>query len=105
MGDIEYLNAIEFGAIAGGTLRKDEDTVVNTTGDLGLLTADTGNDLYLSKASCSISRTGSGVAAADPVVVELLANGVVLESFRWNVLNDVANTEYNSGFYEFIFGI
>lgn len=54
--------------------------VVTTTGDLATLTANSGKDMYLAKASVTVGRVDEA-GNFSSFKVELKANGVVMETF------------------------
>ena len=68
VSDIEYLSTIESGVSvpAGAVLRTDEGTL-SATGDLALITATGGKDMYLAKAKISArleARTEGSIIVA-----------------------------------------
>jgi hypothetical protein len=97
LSDIEFLAIKEF----GGKVRSNEGTATTAT-DLATLTANTGKDMYLATAKCSVRGTGSSISLA---IVELLINGVVVETFhyrsQWSVGGSVAKNTIDAQSYEF----
>ena len=91
MGDLEYLSKKEFDGkarFAKGQLTN------NITGDLASLTANTGKDMYIAKATVNLKSDG----AAGEVTANLVINGVIVETYE-QVFND--NNSTGMAWYEF----
>jgi len=72
LSDIEFLSIKE----SEGKVRSDEGTLV-ASGDLAILTANAGKDMYLGTAKCTFQGSaGTGIESAQ---LELLINGVPIE--------------------------
>lgn len=100
VGDIEYLSAIRFGAIPGGSLRTDEGTST-TTGTLASITAAGGNQMYVARVKISVGNS-SFVAAVRNLVVELRLDGVPFETFdNSRVLFDNIMSSWQGSNYQF----
>lgn len=83
MSDIEYLSTLESGvdAPAGAAVKVDSGEIgAGATGDAASITADTGKDMYVSKARITVSSTGS--APSGHVTCVLKLNGSIVETAK-----------------------
>jgi len=78
LSDIEYLAIKEF----DGKLRENENNVASgATGDLVTLTANSGKDLYLARAKCTIIPNAGNDSFTGEIVLKV--NGVIFETTKW----------------------
>ncbi len=92
LSDIEFLAIKEFDS----KLRYAEGHIA-AAGDLATLTANTGKDMYLATAKCTIyTNPTSGFSAGDQVVIK--ANGTIIETTNYSQLSAVGNAVFT---YEF----
>ncbi len=80
MSDIQYLAIKEF----EGKVRTDENTINNVTGVTATLTANVGKDMYLAKASITLSSNSAN--SDNDVTGALRVNGVDIEPFKLTIV-------------------
>ena len=87
LSDIEYLSIKEFG---GKLVTNTNDQLAGGTGNAAALTASSGKDLYLVKASILVTQ---GVSSATVIAcdVDLIANGVVIDTIKVKALGGSSN--------------
>jgi len=90
LSDIEYLSIKEF----DGKLVKNMGAQRTTAGTLATLTASSGKDMYLARASVALHYDGTGTPGT---VIELQINGTAVETLDYDARN-IGNEQFTHYF-------